>query len=181
MKIFEMLRDGDPHLTAATAHARTLDANAHEKKTTWILISSLKIATTSMGLFDLFKKSINGQFVTEKQFVSNADKQVELAPQTLKQLREYGVTNDKALKLEFFFYSNTIDKVQELSDELRRMSYEVQFGQSQGDKKLFISTGWTARMKMDDGTVSSWTKEMCALGYKFDCEFDGWGTTPEQE
>ena len=63
-----------------------------------------------MGLFDVFKKSSNGQFVTEKQFQNNGDKQVELAPQALNQLRELGVTADKELKLEFFFYSNTIDR-----------------------------------------------------------------------
>jgi regulator of RNase E activity RraB len=34
---------------------------------------------------------------------------------------------------------------------------------------------------MDDGTVQSWAKEMCELGYKFDCDFDGWGTTPNQD
>ena len=61
-----------------------------------------------MGLFDAFKKNSNGQFVTENQFKSNSDKQVELAPQTLQQLREIGVTEDKNLKLEFFFYSKKI-------------------------------------------------------------------------
>jgi len=134
-----------------------------------------------MGLFDIFKKNNDGQFVTEQQFRSSTDRHVALAPQTLKQLRELDVTDDKELKLEFFFYSNTIDKVKNLSEELKKMNYEVEFGQSQGDKKLFISTGWTAKMKMDNGTVKTWTKEMCALGYKFDCDFDGWGTTPDQE
>ena len=36
-------------------------------------------------------------------------------------------------------------------------------------------------MKMDDQAVQLWTKEMSELGYKFDCEFDGWGTTPDQD
>ena len=134
-----------------------------------------------MGLFEVFKKKIHGQFVTEKQFQNNAEMQVELAPQTLNQLRELGVTADKELKLEFFFYSNKIDKVEKLSDELNRMNYKVQFGQSESYKKLFISTGWTTKMKMDNGTVTSWTREMCELGFKFDCDFDGWGTTPEQD
>src|SRR6185436_7670456 len=119
-----------------------------KKRTTWILITLITTTIIAMGLFDVFKKNNNGQFVTEEQFKSNSDKQVELAPQTLQQLRELGVTADKDLKLEFFFYSNTIDKVEKLSDELKKMNYEVQFGQSQGDKKLFISTGWTAKMKM---------------------------------
>lgn len=134
-----------------------------------------------MGLFDVFKKSSGGQFVTEKQFKSNADKQVEMAPQTLKKLREYGVLDDKELKLEFFFYSDTIGKVERLSDELKKMHYEVEFGQSHGDKKLYILTGWTTKMKMDNGTVKAWAKEMCEMGYKFDCDFDGWGTIPEQD
>jgi regulator of RNase E activity RraB len=152
-----------------------------KKRTTWILITLITTTIIAMGLFDVFKKNNKGQFVTEGQFKSNSDKQVELAPQTLQQLRELGVTADKDLKLEFFFYSNTIDKVEKLSDELKKMNYEVQFGQSQGDNKLFISTGWTTKMKMDNGIVTSWTKEMCDLGYKFDCNFDGWGTTPEQD
>lgn len=134
-----------------------------------------------MGLLDIFKKNDNGQFVTERQFNENTRNQVELAPKTLTQLRDIGVTDDKELKLEFFFYSNSMDKVQNLSTELRKMNYDVEFGQSQGDKKLFISTGWTKKMKMDELTVKSWTKEMCELGYKFDCDFDGWGTTPEQD
>jgi len=134
-----------------------------------------------MGLFDFLKKSNGGQFVTESAFKSNLKKQVELAPQTLKQLREIGVTDDKQLKLEFFFYANTLDKVQNLSYELLKLNYEVHAGQSQGDTKLFIANGWTTRMKMDNETVERWTKEMVEVGYKFDCDFDGWGTSPDQE
>jgi regulator of RNase E activity RraB len=139
------------------------------------------ITITSMGLFNVLKKNNTGQFLTERKFQDNSDRQVEMTPQTLKQLRKYGVTADDELRLEFFFYSNTLWKVEKLSDELKRLNYEVQFSRSQGNKELFISTGWTSKMKMDNGTVTFWTKEMCKLGYKFDCDFDGWGTTPNQE
>ncbi|MFC3562039.1 ribonuclease E inhibitor RraB [Pedobacter jamesrossensis] len=43
-------------------------------------------------------------------------------------------------------------------------------------KKILIAT----KMKMTDEVVKQWTKQMCELGYKFDCEFDGWGTEPDQ-
>ncbi|MBL7829785.1 MAG: hypothetical protein JNK41_02060 [Saprospiraceae bacterium] len=33
---------------------------------------------------------------------------------------------------------------------------------------------------MAEEVVKQWTKKMCELGYKFDCEFDGWGTDPNQ-
>jgi hypothetical protein len=45
-----------------------------------------------------------------------------LAPQTLKQLRELGVNDEKELKLEFFFYSNTIDK------EINLLNGDGQYG-----------------------------------------------------
>lgn len=134
-----------------------------------------------MGLFDFFKANSGEQFVTEKQFSDNSETQVRMAPETLKQLRDIGVDEDKELKLEFFFYSNSLDKVGKLSDELKKLGYDLGFGPSSGDKKLFVSTGWTTKMRMDNLTVKAWAHDMCEVAYKFDCEFDGWGTTPDQD
>src|SRR5687767_6654263 len=134
-----------------------------------------------MGFLDIFKSNSNERFVSESQFRDNLNKQVELAPETLSQLKNYGTTDDSELKLEFFFYAKMLNNAEQLAGELKKLNYEVEFGKSAGDKKLFIITGWTTKMKMDDQTVQSWTKEMCELGYKFDCEFDGWGTMPDQD
>jgi hypothetical protein len=35
-------------------------------------------------------------------------------------------------------------------------------------------------MKMDEQTVLEWTGHMCGVGQQHDCEFDGWGTNPQQ-
>jgi regulator of RNase E activity RraB len=135
-----------------------------------------------MGLFDFLKpKSNNDQFVTEIAFNSNRDKQMQMTPQTLNQLRKINVTADKELKLEYFFYTNTTDKAKQLATEIGKLNYSVEHGVSAGDKNLFIVTGWTTKMKMEDEIVKQWTKQMCELGYKFDCEFDGWGTQPDQD
>lgn len=134
-----------------------------------------------MALFDFFKsKSYSGKFVTETSFNINRDKQMEMTPQTLNKLRVLNVTADKELKLEFFFYTNTADKAQQLATEIEKLNYTVRYGVSAGDKKLFIITGWSTNIKMADEVVKQWTKQMCELGYQFDCEFDGWGTDPEQ-
>lgn len=134
-----------------------------------------------MGLFDFFKpKSNNGQFVSETAFNENRGRQMQMTPQTLEQLRNLNVTADKELKLEYFFYTNTADKAKQLATEIEKLNYTVQHGVSAGDKNLFIVTGWTTKMKMSDEVVQQWTKQMCELGYKFDCEFDGWGTDPTQ-
>ncbi len=134
-----------------------------------------------MGLFDFLKpKSNSEQFVSETALNSNRDKQMQMTPHTLDQLRKLNVTSDKELKLEYFFYTNTADKAEQLATEIGKLNYTVQHGVSAGDKKLFIVTGWTTKMKMADEVVKQWTKQMCELGYKFDCEFDGWGTDPGQ-
>jgi regulator of RNase E activity RraB len=135
-----------------------------------------------MGLFDFLKsKSQNEQFVAEDKFNNNIAKQMSMTPQVMEQLRKLNVTDEKELKLEYFFYTNNAEKAEQLADEVGKLGYSVRHGISAGDKKLFIVTGWTTKMKMTDDLVADWTEQMCELGYKFDCEFDGWGTNPNQD
>lgn len=135
-----------------------------------------------MVLFDFFTSNpSNGQFVSESAYSKNKDKQMQMTIQTLDQLRKLNVSSEKELKLEYFFYTNMEDKAEQLANEIGKLSYQVKHGISAGDKKLFVITGWTTKMKMADQVVKQWTKEMCELGYKYDCEFDGWGTNPEEE
>ena len=152
------------------------------KKILIVGLSLITVIISTMGLFNFFKpKSNSGQFVTKTAFISSRDRQMLMTPQVLEQLRKLNVSADKELKLEYFFYTNTAEKAGQLATEIGKMNYSVEHGVSAGDKKLFIVTGWTTKMKMADEAVVQWTKQMCELGYKFDCEFDGWGTDPEQE
>jgi len=152
-----------------------------KKITIGIILTSIIIIT--MGFFDIFsaKQNLDTKFVTEDSYKKNRDNQIYMAPQTLKQLRDLGVTETKELKLEYFFYTITTDKAKSLADEIQKKDYTVKYGKSGGDKNLFVITGWTSKMAMSDSTVIEWSKQMCELGLKFDCEFDGWGTEPEQK
>jgi len=132
-----------------------------------------------MKLFNLLKtESNNGQFVTETDFINNCDKQMQGALQVLEQLRNLNVSTDKSLKLEYFFYTNTAEKAEQFVVEIKKMNYTVSYGVSASDKTIFVITGWTTEMKMTNEVVKQWIQQMCELGYKFDCEFDGWGTDP---
>lgn len=122
----------------------------------------------------------NDQFVTEISFKDNLKSQMKMTPETIRQLREYGVTDSSELKLEFFFYTNTQDKANQLLNEVAKLDYSVETGLSAGSEKEFLITGWTNKMKMTEEVILNWTKSMCELGYKYDCEFDGWGTNPGQ-
>ena len=132
----------------------------------------------NVGLSDLFSRQPK-RFVSQKAFEKNLEKQMALTPQTLQQLRTYNVTPEKQRKLEFFFYTDTVEKAAALAMELKNKNYEVEHRPSASNAKVQIITGWTAEITMSDNTVLDWTREMCTLGFTHDCDFDGWGTNAE--
>jgi regulator of RNase E activity RraB len=134
-----------------------------------------------MGIFTFLRpKSISKQFVNVHDFNQNKDMQMKMTTQVIDQLRKLDIKREKELSLEYFFYTNTIEKAERLASEIVKLNYKVDYWLSAGDPKLFIVTGWTTKMKMDNEIVEKWTKEMCELGNKYDCDFDGWGTDPNQ-
>lgn len=120
------------------------------------------------------------EFVTQEAFEANLANQTSMTPETLKQLRIYGVTPERRLKLEFFFYTNEAVKGEALAGELQAKEYSAHHGPSASDASLIVVTGWTAPMPMSTNVVLAWTEDMCRIGFKHDCEFDGWGTNPAQ-
>lgn len=129
-----------------------------------------------MGLFDFFRSNPDGIFVSTKSFARNILNQMEMTPMTLTQLRKNNVSQDTELKLDYFFYTNNVEKAKKLSEELLKLNYKVEYRLDEQKRKQFIITGETTNIKMTDSIVLKWTADMCELGYKCDCEFDGWGT-----
>ena len=123
----------------------------------------------------------DGRFVSAKAFQKNLEKQVRMSPQTLKKLQEYGVTEQDWLKLEYFFYTDAADKAVALTEILRKKGYTAEHRPSAAEDKTFVITGWTTSMMMEESVLVEWTQQMCQLGFDNDCEFDGWGTYPDQE
>ena len=121
----------------------------------------------------------SNRFVSEDAFKTNLARQLEMSPITLKRLRELGVESEALLRLEYFFYTDSSEKANGLAQELERFKYEVHQEVSESGPNQYLVTGWTTQLRMDEPIVLSWTKLMCELGYKHDCDFDGWGTSPE--
>ena len=137
-----------------------------------------------MGFFKKLFRSDNentgGRFKTEQEYAQNRARQLTMTPMTVAQLRQFGVTDESQLKLEYFFYTNAEEKAAALAQEFASMGYDGKVERSAANKKQFVVTGWTSKMQMDQQTVLDWTARMCDLGRQHDCEFDGWGTNPKQ-
>ena len=120
-------------------------------------------------------------FISEQQHNENLASQLSMSPQTLAQLYEYGVTSSQSLKLEYFFYTDAQSKALSLSDSLVRLGYTSEFGQHEDEPGIFLITGWSTPTRAASDKINEWTALMCSLSFKHDCEFDGWGTNPEQQ
>ncbi len=127
-----------------------------------------------------FPEPKDTRYVTEEAFKNNSSKQVEAVSTVLGVLRKHSLSDINLRSLEFFFYTNNIEKAKLLAVELQKKEYSATYRKSGSDNKSFVITGWTRKISIVDSALAAWAKEMCELGYKYDCEFDGWGTDIDQ-
>lgn len=79
----------------------------------------------------------------------------------------------KPTSLEFFFCTDTPEIADGLCKDLKKLGYDAVVGISLKDRWSII--GCTTEMNIDDSSLEGWAREMCEVGYKNDCRFDGWG------
>ena len=120
------------------------------------------------------------RFLSEAAHREKLTRQLQMTPVTVEQLRNHGVGAERLLRLEYFFYTNAPSKADSLAQALRGQGYSPECCPSASDRRRTLVTGWSPPLLMSTDVVSAWTKEMCELGFTHDCEFDGWGTNPEQ-
>ena len=132
-----------------------------------------------MGLGNLFSLK-PGRFVTDDKVRAGLAGQLRGNRQILDQLTGLGVTPERQLRLEYFFYTNTAAKAESLAGAVAGLGYEVKHGKSAGDPRAWVVTGWTTPILMSEPVVAEWNQQMAQLGLDHDTEFDGWGTTPDQ-
>ena len=114
-------------------------------------------------------KSSSDPYQTEAQFETNLTRQVSMARQGLAQLQEY---EGRELRLEFYFYTNNPTNAEALNSKLVELGYDSQSGESVDDPALFVTTGWTSPIRVDEATVINWIETMCRLGFANDAKFD---------
>jgi hypothetical protein len=120
------------------------------------------------------------RFLDREAFERILTSQTTMAPQTVEQLRKIGVPSNATLRLEYFFYAASQDAGDALAVHLRAKGYSSECAPAADGSASFCITGWSLPVSMDQAAVVRWTIEMCHLGFDHDCEFDGWGTTPDQ-
>ena len=93
----------------------------------------------------------------------------------LDKLARAGVSPEDGFRIEYFFYTDTVQKAKALASDLGRLGYESEYRPSTNREGLMLVTGWTTPMSLSYPVIDGWTRHMLQLGLKYDCAFDGWG------
>lgn len=142
-----------------------------------------------MGLFNFFRKRNDSEISRRldnerellklKKYQANKKKQLQMIPATLEELRKVGITSNQKLQLEYFFYCYSEKKAEELISALKN-DFKYNIAPTKKIQNVFIVNGWTIKIKMEIENIENWITKMCDLSLKYDCEFNGWGTIPDQ-
>jgi hypothetical protein len=121
------------------------------------------------------KINVNEETTREKKIAHRQRNEL-----VVQRLRELGVKDGQPLRLEFFFYAERAEAADALAMALQRDRYDVELGHAADKSGLFVVTGWTVPISVSPDAVNEWCDRMNDLGLAHNCEFDGWGTSPEQ-
>jgi len=126
-----------------------------------------------MGIFDIFKEATK-RYISESTHEDNMEVQLAKTPQILEELYKTGVTEKSELKLEYLFYTNAEDNAKRLMDSLKNIGYTPEHRLAPDSETTWLVTGLSHPVKMTKDKTYQWIGDMCILGFKEDCQFDGW-------
>ncbi len=117
------------------------------------------------------------RFFKRKDYYKKHLPQQKATSHALALLGKLSQSNQAKKEVEFFFYTNTIKKAEQLVLLLKNQGYEV-FKPSRTLDKIGVS-GNTGPISLKEQDFLEWAEKMSDLGYACDCEFDGWGVGQE--
>ncbi|MDQ3681911.1 MAG: ribonuclease E inhibitor RraB [Bacteroidota bacterium] len=131
-----------------------------------------------MSYFNSFRNHLY-RFFSKKEMAGAIAIQPKLNRSLLRLFKQYGGTKTGS-PVEFFFYTDTEDKANNLVIELVKLKYEI-YGISSPAKGIqhWCIIGVTTPLLMNEYELTKWCEAMNRLGYETDCRFDGWGTLIE--
>jgi hypothetical protein len=130
--------------------------------------------------FSNHSQYISTSFVSENEYKKNRKRQLELVPKTLKlwtspaPFKENNASEEHTIKLDLFFYTNTQEKAQALTNALKDSLSAIEYKKATDGRKVFVITGQTKEIKMNEHLVLELVQKMTDTGFSHDCDFNGW-------
>jgi hypothetical protein len=114
-------------------------------------------------------------YINKNTFLESIEKQKLMNKHSLNFLYKKGIKDTNTLDVDFYFYSNEFEKLLNLSKELSILGHSLDdIEESDSESNEFVLTGTSPGVLMDETNLTTWTTDMCEIGFKYDCSFSGW-------
>jgi hypothetical protein len=106
----------------------------------------------------------------------DTSRSVQASLRVLELAKMIGAKDEEEKEIEFFFYTRELNDALDLINHLKGLQYDVQCVPPEESRDMWLITGLTKKLKMNEQVIIKWTETMEAIAHCYSSNFDGWGT-----
>ena len=118
-----------------------------------------------------------GRFFTKEQYETKLNQAVNI--DVLERIKNDSTITKDEMIFSFYFVTDKRTKIDSLIDYLEMNEPNQQIIELNKINEIWELNGRTYPIKLEIDSINKWEGKMWEIGYKFDCELDGWETTYE--
>lgn len=117
------------------------------------------------------------RFFTKEKYESEFNQSVNI--DVLERIKNDSTITKDEMIFSFYFVTDKRTKVDSLIDFLEKHEPNQQIIELNQINEIWELNGRTYPIKLEIDSINKWERKMWEIGYKFDCELNGWETTYE--
>ena len=115
------------------------------------------------------------RFFTKEKYENGPNQSVNI--DVLERIKNDSTITKDEMIFSFYFITDNKKKIDSLIDYLEKNEPNQQIIEINQANKIWELHGRTYPIKLELDNINMWERKMWDIGYKFDCELDGWQTT----
>jgi hypothetical protein len=115
------------------------------------------------------------RFVTEEAFEDCLEEQETIAQFAIEHYTMIGQEKGTELDVDFYFSTNTKEKAEIFLGEMAKRGFHGCLSTPRPPDNLYSVVLTKTKVAITENNLTILAREMCKIGYVFDCSFDSWG------
>ncbi len=118
-----------------------------------------------------------GRFFTKEKYENELNQSVIF--DALERIKNDSTITKDEMIFSFYFITDERTKIDSLIDYLEKNESKQKIIELNQINEIWELNGRTYPIKLEIDSINKWERKMWEIGFKFDCELDGWETTYE--
>ena len=135
----------------------------------------LGILVIGVFIFTNCKMENKGRFFSKEKYENELNQSVN--NDVLERIKSDSTITKDEMIFSFYFITDKRAKIDSLIGYLEQNESNQQIIELNQVNEIWELNGRTYPIKLEIDSINRWERNMWEIGYKFDCELDGWETT----